>query len=327
MIPFARISVTPGHALPSFTPEDIFKTSLLSNDVVNAPRIRILLRTCGHCNEWASKIKSQENQSFRLQHLSTSTPVGTHNTKPIPSVGRAQALERYLADPYPRHPHMPLRCLYANDAPRSWHADPIMFPDRGMEFHCKVEDLAEVEILDRDGAAVVRLRLELSSGCQSPGIWSGHSIEDCETLYVCVDRQLREAFALAPALPSAVDVMAELERVSLRNEDPLGSRSPFHDWEDAGRAWHREEVEGEGKREAGQAQRNLRRLCRMAIQSGEPSELWHFRAAGQGRLLGGLCRGLAAAVWASRTGTHFAKLPREVFDLILAHVDAPLIVP
>ncbi|RKO84162.1 hypothetical protein BDK51DRAFT_45071 [Blyttiomyces helicus] len=43
----------------------------------------------------------------------------------MPASRRVQALERYIADPYPRHPHLPLRFLYVSPAPGEWPNDPV----------------------------------------------------------------------------------------------------------------------------------------------------------------------------------------------------------
>ncbi|RKO84195.1 hypothetical protein BDK51DRAFT_45400 [Blyttiomyces helicus] len=146
---------------------------------------------------------------FAFPPLPARTPNYHAETTPIPSAVRAQALERYLADPYPRHPHLPLRFLYASSAPHSWAADPIRRPDDMNKVDCEVEELAEVEILGQDGVVLVRLRMELSGG--SAYQYSGHvhtyrrsdtgafvagteSVDDSKKRFVCVDRVLSTGF-------------------------------------------------------------------------------------------------------------------------------------
>ncbi|RKO85516.1 hypothetical protein BDK51DRAFT_46790 [Blyttiomyces helicus] len=129
--------------------------------------------------------------------------------------------------PIPSSPAPTSRFLYVSGAPRPWTPDPIRWPEQDWEIDCEVGALAEVEILGRDGFALVRLRMELSGGDAdlNTGLVQSHrrsytgafvaGTESCsdETRFVCLGRVLRETFTLSPALPPAAGVIAELERI------------------------------------------------------------------------------------------------------------------
>ncbi|RKO90365.1 hypothetical protein BDK51DRAFT_40697 [Blyttiomyces helicus] len=224
-----------------------------------------------------------ESQSYTLQPLATPFPVRRDHiddidSDPIPSVGRTQALARYIADSY----------VPTSPAPPSPHSP------------------------------------RPANGCQTQGehvsagrVCSGDV--DRATLILCVERVLREAFPPA-------EVMAEMWRALVDEEYHV---SPYGDWERAGKMWHVDEVD-----RVGSTQRVGRTLL-----NGEAAQ--HPPAVPRGTDLRGAMFLLhpkyvlrdriafwADAVWACRTGTHFAKPPRRVFDLVVEHVgEAPLIVP
>ncbi|RKO88356.1 hypothetical protein BDK51DRAFT_46321 [Blyttiomyces helicus] len=340
--------------------------------------------TCSpRCSKWKSTILSDLNKTFTFPPLPRTRIFDTHPL-PLPTGRRAQALLRYISDPFPRHPHLPLRFLYVSAAPRAWPPDPLdgrlLLPwlDESLEEEYDVEMLAEVEILDRDRAPLARLRMQMYSGNpdanegmmvtyrrSGTGVFVAgtETMGDSETLFVCVDRELRGAFRLEPGLPSAVDVVTEMERVDMQSigeaQDDWGSDArretaladgvpcPYFDWAVMGAPWHTDEAEDEGVEAGGgeaaaEKKRNVRRLCRMAyslsgigLEHKSDIELilaiaermaWHLSRC---PYLPRDCIAFwADAIWSCRSGTYLAKLPRELFDQIVGHVDcSPFIVP
>ncbi|RKO85915.1 hypothetical protein BDK51DRAFT_51311 [Blyttiomyces helicus] len=206
--------------------------------------------------------------------------------------------------PHPRHPHLPLRFLYASAAPPEWPNDPVDGyhlcgpdgPAPGQRItDLDIETLAIFEVLDqRRAAPLVQLRLTAYERQDSAPEQimtfrrtdTGAHPEDEATRFVCVDRKLRAAFELQPELPSAAEVMAMLKRIQelegdfgaeiLSSEYGMDIRPDvprYLDWVAMGAPWDAEwaaEVleAGEGEVEPKDVEiggdEALRRLCRLA---------------------------------------------------------------
>ncbi|RKO88914.1 hypothetical protein BDK51DRAFT_32830 [Blyttiomyces helicus] len=294
------------------------------------------LCSCPRCTKWIQRTLFPLNKAFILPPLPHPHPFNTE-PNPIPASRRAQALERYILDPYPRHQHLPLRFLYASSSPPAWPNDPLdgmsyRHPPGHYRTEYRVDCLSEFEVLGRDGQALVRLTLNYWTPGSSNGLRITYRTSDSggfvagteaatgnsDTVFICLDPELRGVFKLEPEHPSAAEVIAVMKRMKDLQSEYAVILEEYGEEEDV-------EVGGD---------EGVRRLCRMG-RSLNGIELAH---ESDSELILAIAQQMTThlvnnpfspedclafwsdAVWACRSGTHLARLPREVFDTVMARV-------